>query len=602
MQQFGKYLLIRKISSGGMADVYHAKALGIRGFAKTVAIKRIFPHLLDRTRFVRMFTDEAKIAAQLVHPNIVQIYDLGSEAGVPYIAMELVEGRDLFEVLDRLHERGQQLPAGFAVRVAVQLCRGLHHAHELRGADGEPLEIVHRDVSPRNILLGTRGEVKLTDFGVARARDREEHTEHGIIKGKVRYLSPESASGRSIDRRSDLFSLGTVLFEMLTMRPLFDSDSQLDTLLAIRNGEISLERFSLVPEPLRPVLQRALQPDPDLRYETADELGRDLAAAAQDELSPASASRSGRLIQGLFGGELEREREEVRTAEERLRAGWQPAPSDDNGVAAQPTAGAVFAQQRSVRPPLPTPKYEGNLAQLPLARVLHILAEKGAGGQLDLRRDPVVKSVFLESGDPVFVTSNVSSELFGEFLVGRRVISSEQLQRALEQSTISGTRLVETLLAQEVLAPHALYRHLAEQVRERILEMFTWSGGRFAFYEGVAPPDAGIPLGLRSHALIHDGVREQVPLGTIRTSLERARDHIIQLSDEPMPSSLGLSGREQRILRSIAADPCSLAELVRREREEDQVLRLIYLLEQLQRVRFISPMAGASSSGVRPDA
>ncbi len=589
MQQFGKYLLIRKISSGGMADVYHAKALGIRGFAKTVAIKRIFPHLLDRTRFVRMFSDEAKIAAQLVHPNIVQIYDLGSDAGVPYIAMEFVEGRDLFEVLERLHQRGQQLPAGFAVRVVVELCRALHHAHEFHGADGQPMEIVHRDVSPRNILLGTRGEVKLTDFGVARARDREEHTEHGIIKGKVRYLSPESAAGRSIDRRSDLFSLGTVFFEMLTMRPLFELESQLDTLLALRSGNVDPQRLRWAPAPLRPVLERALQPDPDQRYETAEELGQDLLERAHDELTPVSVRKAGRLVYGLFASEIQREREQVHEAEAQLRAGWQSQTVEQSDRRASSSAPAVLSRQRTVRPPLPTPQYEGNLARLPLARVLHVLAGEGAEGQLDLRRDPVVKSVFLESGDPVFVTSNVSSELFGEFLVGRRVISAEQLQRALEQSTISGARLVETLLAQEVLPPHALYRHLADQVRERILEMFTWSAGRFAFYDGVAPPDAGIPLGLRSYALIHMGVQEQVPLGTIRAALERVRDQTIQLSEEPLPSSLGLSGREQRILRSLEAERCSIAELVRRERDEEQVLRLVYLLEQLQRVRFSRP-------------
>ena len=594
MQQFGKYLLIRKISSGGMADVYHAKAVGIRGFAKTVAIKRIFPHLLDRTRFVRMFTDEAKIAAQLIHPNIVQIYDLGSEAGVPYIAMEYVEGRDLFEVLERLGQRDQQLPAGFAVRVVLQLCRGLHHAHEFCRADGASMEIVHRDVSPRNILLGTGGEVKLADFGVARARDREEHTEHGIIKGKVRYLSPESARGQEIDRRSDLFSLGTVLFEMLTMRPLFDAESQLDTLLAVRNGEIDESRWRGVPAPLRLVLRQALRADPAQRFATADEMARALRAAAKDELAPVAAARAGRLVEGLFGPELERERQQLREAEQRLQSGWVPAAESENRNVSAPRRPAAVAlgHQRSVRPPLPTPKYEGNLAQLPLTRVLHILADKQAAGQLDVRRDPVVKSVFLESGDPVFVTSNVESELFGEFLVGRRVITSEQLQRALEQSTISGARLVETLLAQEVLEPHDLYRQLASQVRERILEMFTWSSGRFAFYEGVAPPDAGIPLGLRSHQLIHDGVQEQVPLAVIRAGLERLRDQVVTVDDEPLPPTLGLSGREQRILRSLTAQPCSLGELIRRERDEEQVLRLVYLLEQLQKVSRVAPGAG----------
>ena len=234
MERFGKYILVDKISSGGMADVYRAKVLGIRGFTKTVAIKRIHPHLLERTRFLRMFTDEAKISSRLVHPNIVQIYDLGEADGTPFIAMEYVAGRDLFRVLQRLGSLDRRCPWRLATRIVTEGCTGLQFAHDFRSPDGQPQEIVHRDVSPRNIIITYTGEIKLTDFGVARARDREEHTEHGIIKGKVRYLSPEAAYAKHVDRRSDLFSLGIVFGEMLLMAPLRTGDNEMAMLLDIR--------------------------------------------------------------------------------------------------------------------------------------------------------------------------------------------------------------------------------------------------------------------------------------------------------------------------------------------------------------------------------
>ncbi len=281
MESFGKYVLIDHISSGGMADVYRAKVQGIRGFTKTVAIKRIHEHLLERTRFLRMFTDEAKIASRLVHHNIVQIYDLGEVDSMPFIAMEYVSGRDLYRVLKRLAAMNRKFPWRLATLVISEVCTGLHFAHEFRSPDGQPQEIVHRDVSPRNIVLSYDGEVKLTDFGVARARDREEHTEHGVIKGKVRYISPEGAKGEEVDRRSDIFSLGIVLAEMLTMAPLRDAPNEMVMLLDIRKGNFDRGRIDELPESLRTVIDRAIATDPDDRYPTAAAMRDDLLVAGR---------------------------------------------------------------------------------------------------------------------------------------------------------------------------------------------------------------------------------------------------------------------------------------------------------------------------------
>lgn len=596
MKRLGNYVLVGKVSSGGMAEVYRARMVGIRGFSRAVAIKRIFPHLLERERFLRMFTDEAKIASRLKHPNIVQILELGEDRGVPYIAMEYVPGRDLFLVVQRLARRRQRFPIGLARRVVAEVCNALDHAHDFGGPDGAPQEIIHRDVSPRNILIGFDGEVKLTDFGVARARDREEHTEHGLIKGKIRYLSPEAAAGRELDRRSDVFSLGVVLAECLLMAPLYPEANDLALLSVIREGRLDLTRLVDFPIGLRPVLDRALAVDRERRFVSAREFMEAVNDPAIEGEPPWSAERTGQLMRDLFAEEIERERRRELEVDSLLAAearGELPAPAGDRrpGSAAPavpvprlptpaPSVPPRFAYPKRAEAE-ETPALEGNLAVDSLARGLHRLAVEHATGRLDVRREPLVKSLFLELGEPVFVTSNSSTELLGEYLVVRGRITAREHVTAMDLAASKGLRFTEALLQLEILAPHQLYRFLAEQVRERMVEVFTWSTGRYAFYPGVEPPELGIPLDLRTHELVREGVMDRLPMATVRRSLEGQVRRPVQLAPTGPPEHLRLSGREQRLLRALQSEPRSIADLVRSERDEEMVMRLVYLLREV---------------------
>jgi len=420
MERFGKYILVDKISSGGMADVLRAKVVGIRGFTKTVAIKRIHPHLLERTRFLRMFTDEAKIASRLVHPNIVQIFDLGEADGLPYIAMEYVPGRDVFRVLQRLGSLDRRCPWRLATKIVADVCTGLQFAHEFRSPDGQPQEIVHRDVSPRNIIITYNGEVKLTDFGVARARDREEHTEHGVIKGKVRYLSPEAAHAKKVDRRSDLFSLGIVFAEMLLMAPLRTGDNEMAMLLDIRKGEFDTTRFDEISKPLREVLHRALEVDPDDRYSSAREFADDLASRYDRESTPMSEAEVATFMHSLFAEDIEKETARDEEVERELgkMVVDTTVPAAATDVQSQAPTGSlrnplnIFAGRGAgpvavpavevieERPPVPD--REGTLHEVSLCRLLHQLSEAGTTGVIDFNRDPIKKSIVLENGNPVF--------------------------------------------------------------------------------------------------------------------------------------------------------------------------------------------------------
>jgi TonB family protein len=276
---YGQYEILERIASGGMAELYRARRSGVEGFQKIVAIKKILPHLADNEGFITMFADEAKLAAQLNHPNIVHIYDLGKiEGGGYFIAMEHVEGRDLRGILDSAHELGTPLPVPLAVYIASKVASALDYAHRRRDADGRDLHIVHRDVSPQNILISYEGDIKLCDFGIAKAASKVSQTESGALKGKIQYMSPEQAWGKPIDRRSDLFSLGSVLYELLTEQKLFHGDSDLTVLENVRKA--SSEPPSAVnpdvPKALDAVVLRALAKEPEDRYANASDLLRDL--------------------------------------------------------------------------------------------------------------------------------------------------------------------------------------------------------------------------------------------------------------------------------------------------------------------------------------
>lgn len=278
-REFGPYTLEKKIAQGGMAEIFLARRRGdLGGFEKRVAIKRIFRHLTDQDETVRMFFDEARIAASLNHPNIVQIYDLGEEEGHFYIAMEFVQGTDLRRVCKRGLERDDYLSFDLAARIVAETAAGLHYAHTRTDDDGRPRNIIHRDVSPQNVLLSVDGHVKICDFGIAKAENRLARTQTGQFKGKTSYMSPEQFNSEDIDYRSDIFNLGIVLYEVTLARRLFQADSDYERMRQIADAEVTppSEIRPDFPMGLERIVMKALRGDPDERYETAEAMQLEL--------------------------------------------------------------------------------------------------------------------------------------------------------------------------------------------------------------------------------------------------------------------------------------------------------------------------------------
>jgi hypothetical protein len=351
---FGKYVLRARIASGGMGEIFLATLDGAAGFRKLVVVKRLLPHIAEDPRFVAMFLDEARLAARLAHPHVCTIYELGEVSGRYFIAMEYLEGVTLHELVHSAALQTQPLAMGVVAAVMQGICEGLHHAHELRHADGRIAGVVHRDVSPSNLFVLAQGLPKVLDFGIAKSRDRLVRTTTGTVRGKYAYMSPEQIAGEAVDRRSDVFAAGVVLHEALTGRPLFERETDFLIYKAILQDPIPRVGALRddVPEAVSDVVARALARRPEERFASARELGEALAAAVAPFGGAASAQTVAVVVEGACAAELERRRALVRQIEHAVDEVVVPAPAAAAPIAA-PTPGraSVPAAATPARPP-----------------------------------------------------------------------------------------------------------------------------------------------------------------------------------------------------------------------------------------------------------
>jgi serine/threonine protein kinase len=301
--KLGRYEVVKHLARGGMADLAIARARGIEGFERHVVIKYLRPEQAGDEHFVKMFVSEARLSAVLHHQNIVQVHDIGQDAGTYFFAMEYVHGEDLRHILAELRKRMEKPPLEHVVTIIAAAAAALHHAHEQLGADRTPLGIVHRDVTPGNIIVGFDGSVKVADFGIAKAVQRPSDTQVGMLKGKVPYMAPEQCTGKPVDRRSDTFSLGIVLYELVTVRRLFKGGNEFYTMSAVIRGQIpppSRHRTDL-PKPLEDIILKALSRDPAGRYQSADEMRLALEQFADDTKLRTSTSGLAAYMKRLLG-------------------------------------------------------------------------------------------------------------------------------------------------------------------------------------------------------------------------------------------------------------------------------------------------------------
>ncbi|MGA9524293.1 MAG: protein kinase [Myxococcaceae bacterium] len=393
VQRYGKYFLIRKLAEGGMAEIFLAKSVGAEGFERDVVIKRMLKHLTEVSDFVKMFRDEARLAARLSHQNVVQIHELGLAEGCYYICMEYLAGEDFSTILRTAGRRREYVPIQLALRVIADAAQGLHYAHESTDEQGEPLNIVHRDVSPSNIHVTYEGQVKVLDFGIARAESRLAQTTAGVVKGKYMYMSPEQARGHVVDRRADVFSLGVSLFEALTNVRPFSRDNDLAILNAVLGGEFPQPRTLRpdLPTEVEQIVLKAMALKPEDRYATAAEMARAIERYLSSTTSNPGGAQLSAYMRTLFGEERVFQKRNVKRLKTLIDLGQVARGFTDPALAtvAAPTTNTEAGTQVVGTPSTVVPR-KGARWVVPLM-LLGVAAVAGGGAfaWTQLSKDPV---------------------------------------------------------------------------------------------------------------------------------------------------------------------------------------------------------------------
>ena len=437
-QRFGRYVLLERIGAGGTAVVYRAHMLGTAGFSKQVAVKLVLPELAEDPSATAMLVDEAHIASGLCHPNIAQVLDLGNHEGQYFIGMEFVAGQPLSRVIVRALQSGPRLPLPFCLHTTHQALAGLVHAHRQKNPGGESMGIIHRDVSPQNIMVSYSGNVKLLDFGIARARDRAVRTHAGVLRGKPGYMSPDVLMGGEVTQQLDIYAMGVVLHELIAMRRLHGNSTDLQIIAKVTRGEFPrFDELGLeVPAPVQDLVYRALQPDPTERWTTSWEM-----LASMEELTRTlslhwSAEQTAELMVSLFAGEIQKEEE----TSGRFHATTSKAVASELSQASEAPLSAVASTLPGAGPPngaslpatAPTTRWAAVAAVglLALAGTLHFLREP-----TKLSRAPTVASPPQDLGDTHPARPSVASgdaeppPLAGPAVVGKPVsIPSQPLR------------------------------------------------------------------------------------------------------------------------------------------------------------------------------
>ncbi|MBX3251431.1 MAG: protein kinase [Myxococcales bacterium] len=585
----GPYVIERRLAIGGMAEVYVAHRKGPHGFSKKVALKRILPQFAGDPDFVSMFIDEAKLAASLHHPNVVQVFDFGEHGGELFLAMELVEGTNANKLLRTLSALRQTLPLDSALYVAAQTARALAYAHRLADDQGNLLGFVHRDVSPANILLTASGHVKLADFGIAKITRQTPRTEDGHVRGKLGYMSPEQVMGKSVDGRSDVFTLATVLAELLIGEPLFGTGRELDVLVRIRDVDLSVlaRHRSKIPKDVRRLLDGCLVRNPADRPSAA-ELAEGCDEIRRRRGMSHGPERLARILQALdlveprYG--LDDDGPKTALVNTSLLSPAAEQLVRDVGVTSPQIYRVRFADGRE-QGPMSFPK----LVQLVTSGRVHggtligkegapfvpaqdfpeltrfvtspalqwrleELARAEASGSLDAgtllpiafglvrdRRTGVLhlwdgerrKKIYFVEGRPEFIGSTDTRELFGEWLVEHGYCYRMEVEMALALLPRYGGRLGDALVGLGVMRPMELFKAITAQVRDRFLEAFRWRRGRWAFVPDARSHEETFPLGDSAFVLLREAVAA-AHLTELEATLAPLWERLVERCPEPL--------------------------------------------------------------------
>lgn len=588
---FGGYTLLERIAVGGMAEIFLAIEERLTkndtanntpspmkpGESRQVVMKRMLPTMVHDESPKKLFEQEIILSQKVLHPNIITVLDHGTDEGLPFLILEFLPGMDLWKFTRVFTREGKSLGPELSVFVVRKLLLALHAIHQSKDDDGNPLRIIHRDVSPSNLLLSRYGDIKLSDFGIAQVADHP-LTPHEPTRGKLGYLAPEQVRGEPAYEHADVFSAGVILAELLIQKPLFTGGSELAILLAIRDAQIKPfeDRADTLPPGLSEVVKKALQKNPKDRFSSAIEFANALAPFVKHP-EPSLVLELAHLVEYAMGKMQEHKRS---TSANNIPKIEQPLTQDTplfeffvrdlHGVERGPYALAKMIEAITTRElgpedrvrhgttyhkikelsmlarHLPTGSLAtGNLdkttrpqeAMVNATKVWNLLtasvsqplayvAGNKASGLLLCEQGNVRKEVYVTDGAPEFVSSNVAGELLGEFLISHAILSRGELDMALAVMPRFEGRLGDTLIALGLVEPMFLFQQIAIQVHEKLMDLFTWTHGSCSFYEGIERPTAAFPLGIDPWKLLEEGIERRLKQGIDQERMKQLKAQV----------------------------------------------------------------------------
>ncbi len=604
-----------------MAEVFRALEPRSVGEPRVVVLKRMLPHIADESHAHEMFAEEARLASHVTHPNVVHVLGHGEIEGQPYLTLEYVPGCDLWRLNRSLTRDSKKLEHDLVVYLVRQILSGLDAVHNATDDSGRALGIVHRDISPSNVLISIHGDVKIADFGIARSDvDPFAADTAARANGKLGYLAPEQVSGGNVDQRADLFSTAVIAAELFMRRPLFAGGSELAVLLAIRDAEVHpfVEFLPQLPEGLGAVVLSALSVKIEERPPTARALW---AAFEPWQSRPEEVLRA--ELAATVAGIVAHTRTRKTSADPVPRATMPPTPmllanGHPNTTNVTPLEYKIRKPNGATVGPLPYAKvveavatgqvtgddnisvaggdfqalssYQDLYRHVPASRMTptttRIASAAASERSVDFENGGFVsalvrtlvtrrtglwlceqggvrKEVYTKLGVPAFVTSNLAGELLGEYLVKKRVINRSELDMALAVMPRFEGKLGDTLVALGLVEPLELFQHIAEQVREKLLDLFTWTSGRANFYEGVDPPSSGFPLRLDAWEILDRGLQRRIAAGFEGDLiLERGQHRVVQADRiDTAVATANLPDDVQRTLK-LCKEPHTVDDLV----------------------------------------
>ncbi len=552
---FGNYVLTRRIGTGGMAEVFLAQKMNSASTNKPLALKKLQDKHKNDPEVVRLFLNEGRLMSCIMHPNVIEVYDVGEIENTPYLVMEYIHGKDLYSVIRNVFSMGISMPLDIILYIISEILEGLNVIHSARDNKGNELKIIHGDINPSNIFISFEGEIKIGDFGIAKSKFDKSKQKGNVLKGKISYLAPEQIMLENFNHQIDIYDAGLILYEMLTLRKAFDETNDERLLSEILNKEIDEITYNSrqVDPVLRDIVLKATSKNPKKRYKSAQEFQTDI----QNYISSKNIRLNYVMLKNFMHTLYEEQLE---------------------------TESLTNLQEQS--------NYSGSITAVPVSKIIVQLMKEKKTGRLYVENSGTYKNIFFKDGKIYYVASNYQPEFIGEYILRKGVLSKEVISESLKTCKEENLRLIDYLVLKGFLKPHEMYNLLVEQIKEKIYHLLSWDRGIFVYFDKEITKQEALPLNLGDFEFIYRCIYNYTPSYIIENYISNFIFQPISINYDANQyiEKIRFNAYEMRLLK-ILTQKRNLNEAINEavlsyNYRKDEVLKVYFMLEIIGYLRY----------------